>query len=158
VLLPLLIAASSASSQSQQTMPLPSGGIAAANTFDAAARHGIVTKLTEALRHRYVIPEVGEKAALRISSALEGGEYDGLNRDAFVQRLSADVQAIASDKHLNIVSIGGPPSPGGRAAIPLNEAGITRADKLGGGIGYIEVVAFPHQKHSSPFSTGPCLL
>ncbi len=115
------------------------------------------------MRDRYVFPEIGERAATRISAALAAGEYDGLaDRTAFIQRLSADVQAIAKDKHLNIMSPMGPPPrggpppggpppggpppggpPPGPPPMPSSEAGVTRADRLAGGIGYIEVVGFP---------------
>ena len=145
---PLLAGASSAPAQAAQPVPAPPGAAAPASTFDAAVRKEIVAKLSEALRDRYVFPDVGERAATRIGAALAAGEYDGLaDRAAFIQRLSADVQAIAKDKHLNIMSPGGPPPPGGPRAgpppMPASEAGVTRADRLGGGIGYFEVVGFP---------------
>ncbi len=141
---PLLAAASSASLQAAQPGP-PPGAAAPAATLDSAARREIVAKLSEALRDRYVFPEVGERAASRIGAALAAGEYDGLaDRAAFVQRLSADVRAIARDKHLNIMSPGAGPPPGGpMMMIPVDDAGVTRADRLPGGIGYIEIVGFP---------------
>jgi hypothetical protein len=107
-------------------------------------------KLSEALRDRYIFPEVGERAAAQISAALAAGEYDGLaDRTAFTQRLNSDVRAIAKDKHLNIFSPAGAPPPGG-AAMPASEAGVTRADRLAGGIGYIEVVGFPPSQAFKP--------
>lgn len=141
---PLLAAASSASSQAPQPAAAPPDATAPASTFDAAARRAIVARLSEELRDRYVFPETGERAAARFSAALAAGEYDGLaDRGAFIQRLSADVQAIARDRHLNIISPGAAPPPGGPPMIPVDEAGLTRADRLAGGIGYIEVVGFP---------------
>lgn len=143
MLVPLLAAASSASSQGPQAAPTPPGATAPASTFDGAARGEIVAKLSEAMRDRYVFPEIGERAATRISAALAAGEYDRLaERTAFIQRLSADVQAIARDKHLNIMSPTASPPPSGPAAMPADDAGVTRADRLAGGIGYIEVVGF----------------
>lgn len=123
---------------------------ASASTLDAAARRDIVAKLSEALRDRYVFPEVGERAAARINAALAAGGYDGLaDRTAFVQRLNADVRAISKDKHLNIFSpTGAPPRRG--PAIPVSEEGVTRADRLPGGIGYIEVVQFPPPQAFKP--------
>jgi hypothetical protein len=56
------------------------------------------------------------------------------------------VNAIAHDKHMHVNVLGGPP-PGlpPRAMAPprATEAGIVRADRLAGGVGYIEVVGFP---------------
>jgi hypothetical protein len=141
---PLLLAASSPPSQAADAAPIPPAITAPASTFDAATRGEIVAKLSEAMRDRYVFPETGERAATRISAALAAGEYDGLaDRTAFIQRLSADVRAIAEDKHLNIKSPTLIPPPSGPTAMPWNEAGVTRADRLAGGIGYIEVVGFP---------------
>ncbi len=136
-------AASPTSSKATQTVLTPPNATAPASTFDAAARRDIVAKLSEALRDRYVFPEVAERAAARISAALAAGQYDGIaDRNAFIQRLSADVQAIAQDKHLNIMSPTAPPPRGRPAVRPPDDAGVTRADRLAGGIGYIEVVGF----------------
>jgi len=143
-------AASPTSSKVTQTALTPPKATASASTFDAAARRDIVAKLSEALRDRYVFPETGERAATRIGAALAAGEYDGLaDRAAFIQRLDADVQAIAKDKHLNIFSpTASPPRRG--PAMPVSEEGVTRADRLAGGIGYIEVVRFPPMQAFKP--------
>ena len=116
--------------------------------LDASARRDIVAQLGEALRDRYVFPETGERAAAVITRASAAGAYDGLNdRVAFARRLSADVRAIARDKHLDIVSSGSwlpprsRPPPGGPPPPPRGE--LTRAERLSGGIGYIEVTSFP---------------
>ena len=118
---------------------------APAAPLDAATREAVVAQLGAALRDRYVFPDIGEQAAARIDAALAAGEYDGLDHAAFAVRLHADVAAIARDKHLNIGWQGGPPPgpPPGAGPMPPMEAGVVRADKLAGGIGYIEVVAFP---------------
>jgi hypothetical protein len=119
--------------------------------LDAAARRDVVAKLNDALRDRYVFPDVGERAAERIAKAYEAGEYDGLtNRLAFSQRLSADVRAIARDKHLNIIPPGSGPPPGSPPPMRPGEEGVTRAEKLAGGIGYIEVVSFPPLEEFKP--------
>ena len=114
-------------------------------TLTAEVRQEVVASLSIALRERYVFPEVGAQAAARIGAALAAGEYDGLDHAAFAARLNSDVAAIAHDKHLNVGWQGGPPPgpPPGAVARPRMEAGVVRADKLAGGIGYIEVVAFP---------------
>ena len=118
---------------------------APAAPLDAATREAVVAQLGAALRDRYVFPDIGEQAAARIDAALAAGEYDGLDHAAFAVRLHADVAAIARDKHLHIGWQGGPPPgpPPGAGPMPPMEAGVVRADKLAGGIGYIEVVAFP---------------
>lgn len=143
-------AASPTSAMATKTAFTPPNETTSASAFDAAARRDIVAKLSEALRDRYVFPEVGERAAARISTALAAGEYDGLaDRTAFIQRLDADVRAISKDKHLNVFSPTGARPPSG-PAMPVSEEGVTRADKLAEGIGYIEVVGFPPSQAFKP--------
>ncbi|MFL6857935.1 MAG: S41 family peptidase [Allosphingosinicella sp.] len=126
---------------------------AAPATLSEQARQDVVAKLSGALRERYVFPDVGEKAAARISAAAAAGQYATLtDPGAFAARLQADVDAVAHDKHLRIRSMNAPPpapSPGAQA-MPRAEAGIVRADKLPGGVGYIEVVGFPPPQGFKP--------
>lgn len=121
--------------------------------LDAAQRREVVTALAAALRQKYVFPDVGEKAASRIDTALAAGEYDTLaDPGAFAARLAADVGAIAHDKHLRVDSMGGPPPspPPGITAMPYAEAGVVRADKLADDIGYVEVIGFPPRAAFKP--------
>ncbi len=109
-------------------------------------RHDIVAKLSDALRENYVFPDVGAKAAEKIGAALSAGDYDSLSDpSSFAARLSADVAAVAHDKHLRITAVDAPPpqAAGSAAELPRSEAGVVRADKLAGGVGYIEVIGFP---------------
>jgi hypothetical protein len=131
--------------------PGPPGPVSAtkAPQLDADSRRDIVAQLGTALRDRYIFPDVGEQAANRIAASLVAGDYDTLTDPAaFAARLSADLTAIAHDKHMHVVSMSAPPArpPSAKAAMgpmPQGEAGVVRADRLGGGIGYIEVVGFP---------------
>jgi hypothetical protein len=114
--------------------------------LDAASRRGAVAALGTALRQGYVFPDVAEQAAARLDAALAAGAYDSLTDPrAFAERLRADVDAIAHDKHLRIDAMGGPPPapPPGAAEMPAVEGGVVRADRLAGNIGYIEVTGFP---------------
>lgn len=122
-----------------QTPPAPS-------PLDDAARRAVVTSAAAALRSRYVFPEVGERAAAAIEAALAAGDYDALDEPwKLAERLTADLRAIAADKHLDVTAIGPVPSAPGALppAPPRSEAGVTRSDRLAGNVGYIEVVAFP---------------
>jgi hypothetical protein len=128
----LLLGAASAQAQPQPPAP-----------FDAAARKAAVEKVATALRDRYVYPDVGAKAAETIEGQLAAGAYDQLaDRQAFAQRLTEDLATIAHDKHLRVMTPGGPP-PAGRGPPPHSEGGVVRADRLPGGYGYLEVSAFP---------------
>ena len=136
-------------------LPVLASALAAALThaqpgppeLDDAARRAVVASAAEALRSRYVFPDVGERAATAIESALAAGTYDDLEQPwALAERLTADLQAVAADKHLRVS--GGPgPAPADSGAAPSppprSEGGVTRADQLAGDIGYIEIVGFP---------------
>ena len=123
---------------------------AIAGDLDAAARRETVTKLAEALRDRYVYPEVGATVADTLIKTLEAGGYDQLDDAvAFTGRLTSDMAAIAHDKHLKVVSRGAPAAPKGPAP-PHSEAGVVRADRLSGGVGYIEVASFPPPDRFKP--------
>lgn len=144
MLLPLLFATAATPVEAQ---PMPGDRtVAVPATFDAGARREIVAKLGEALHGRYAFPEVGERAAAKIEAALAAGDYDGLaDPDTFATRLTADVYAIAHDKHFRVWGPGGSPvpRPANGGPPPRAEAGIVRADKLAGDIGYLELIEFP---------------
>ncbi len=118
--------------------------------LDAAGRTAVVNAAAEALRQRYVYPDVGRRAAESIEAALAAGAYDEIVQPwAFAERLTVDLQAVAHDKHLRVSARGpahmpvyaaGCPPPG---PPPSSDAGIARADRLPGNIGYIEVVGLP---------------
>jgi hypothetical protein len=150
MILPLMCATVTAPAVAQIR---PGVATAPASTLDAKARQEIVMKLSEALRKRYVFPDVGERAAAKIDAALAAGDYDRLTDPAaFTTRLTLDIHAIAHDKHLTISTNLAPPPPGAAMRMPPTEGGITRADRLAGGAGYIEVVGFP-----PPFAFKPVL-
>jgi len=141
-----LVSFALSSTTAMQTPPTQPVATTPANVIDSNVRHDVVAKLSDALHNNYIFPDVGEKAAQKINAALASGEYDGLSdASAFAARLSSDVAAVAHDKHMSIASMSAPPPPppAGASTMPRADAGITRADKLGGGVGYIEVIGFP---------------
>jgi hypothetical protein len=110
-------------------------------SLDATARRAAINGAAAALRSRYVSPDVGERAAGAIESALAEGEYDNLVQlDEFAQRLTADLQVVTADKHVQVL---GPPalSAPDTSPSPRSEGGVSRADRLVGNIGYVEIVA-----------------
>jgi len=143
LLLPILLA----TSMPAGAQPGPNGPMARppAASLDAPARREIVAAVARAMRERYVFPDIGELAAKKIAAALDTGDYDALSDPvAFANRLSADLAVVAHDKHLHIASMNGPPGPPpGAGPMPVSEVGITRADRLPGDIGYIELIGFP---------------
>jgi len=115
----------------------------APTALDSAARSAVVHAAAKQLRDGYVLPELGEQTARAIEAALAAGSYDALNEPAaFAERVTADLNTVAHDKHLRIFPPGGL-APPPTATPPRSEAGVIRADLLAGNIGYIEVVSFP---------------
>jgi hypothetical protein len=122
---------------------LCAGSASSADGLDSTARQAAVAKLADAVRERYVYPDVGAKLADTITANMQDGAYDALGDPVqFTARLTADLYAVAHDKHLNVMAPNSP-RPNGLPPQPHNQAGIARADKLQGGIGYIEVVESP---------------
>lgn len=127
-------------------------GLPAAHTqapetvFDDADRRAVVEAAAEALRSRYVFPDVAERAAAAIETALATGSYDDIESPwSFAERLTGDLQEVAKDKHLRVSAPGPAPAASGGAERPppRSEGGVTRADRLSGHIGYIEIAGFP---------------
>ena len=109
-------------------------------TLNAEARRAAIESAAAAFRSRYVSPELGERAAAAIEAALTKGDYDALTEpQAFATKLTADLRAVTADQHVEVFG-GGPPG-GAAAPPPRSEGGVTRADRLAGNIGYIEIVA-----------------
>ena len=138
ILTVLLCSAASATAQMPSTAAVP----ASASLLNQADRQAIVIALARVLRDKYVFPDVGEKAAVALESQSSAGTYASLDRAAFARRLTDDLSAIAHDKHMRIVSLD-EPRRGPTGSMPHGEAGIVRADRIAGGIGYIEVIGFP---------------
>ena len=147
--------ATAAWSADAPTGPPPAPMMGPPPSLDAAARTSIVNAAADALTRRYVYPDVGRSAAAAIKSALAAGSYDAITEPrAFADRLTADIAAIAHDKHLRVSAFGSPPAAGGAPmpARPRAEAGVVRADRLPGNIGYIEISGFPPlQSAKAPF-------
>src|SRR5687767_5190753 len=110
--------------------------------LDDTSRRAVVESAAKMLRERYVFPDVGNRAAQAIESALTSGSYAGLDLAAFAQRLTEDLRGVAKDKHLRITAPGASSGNPPRVA-PRAEGGVTRADILDGNVGYIELVGFP---------------
>jgi len=121
---------------------LSTGASAGAQPVGASTQRAVVEKLATELRDRYVFPEVAERAADTVTTNSRQGAYDGsVSPGAFASRLTDDLRSIAHDKHLSVQAAGAPPLL--LTQPPHSEAGVVRADRLSGDIGYIEVASFP---------------
>jgi hypothetical protein len=146
----LLFAAAAAPTLAQTSVP--SASSATSTRLDPAARAAIVAQLSTELRSRYIYPDVGEKGAAAITAAAASGAYDRLtDLPSFAGRLTDDLRGVLHDKHLTVFDETGRPALS-VASIPGGEAGIVRADRLAGGIAYLEIAGF-----SNPWSFKPAL-
>ncbi len=92
-----------------------------------------VAKLADLLDTGYVIPEVGKRYAAMLRGKLSGGAYATITDPVMLaDRLTADLIAVAPDKHLRIVPeamlppgerVGGPGSPPGGRPAPRGPGG-----------------------------------
>ena len=146
MLLPLLVMPVSAGAQTDAATAAP------ASELDASTRREMVVQLSTELRRRYIDPVVGERGAAAITAAVNSGVYDRIGDvSAFTTRLTADLRGVMADKHLMVFDASNRPAPS-IASIPPGEAGIGRAARLRGGIGYLEMFGF-----ANPWAFKPAL-
>ena len=103
--------------------------------LDEAGRKAIVDATAGLLREGYVDIEKGQMTADVIQAALADGSFDAIDEpQAFAERLTEDMHAVAHDEHLRFI--------GPREPRPDPSKGVTRADILDGNVGYLQVDAF----------------
>lgn len=142
LMLPFLACLPVAAASQGRPGPVGMAGPHAA-ALNAAQKRDIVAKLVGTLHDRYVFPDVAEKAAAKVQASLVVGDYAALNDpSAFAARLTADLAGVAHDKHTRVMSLMAPPL-GPMRPMVRGEGGVFRADRIAGGIGYIEVLGFP---------------
>lgn len=150
MLLPLLASSvpPSAGAQTAEASATP----ARTSNLDAAARTAIVARLSTELRSKYIYTVVGEKGAAAITAAADSGAYDRIvDLPAFATRLTEDLRGVMTDKHLMVFDTTNRPASS-VASMPAGEAGIVRADRLPGGIGYLQIDGF-----ANPWAFKPAL-
>ena len=90
----------------------------ASSLLNDATRRAVVDAAADALRQRYVFPDVGNRAALAIETALAAGRYDGAQAlSELAQRLTDDLRDVTQDKHL-LVSVSNLDRPASASATP----------------------------------------
>lgn len=134
--------------------PAPSASEQSApGTLDAATRKAVVDTLAQDLARDYAHPAVGERMAAAIRGKLAAGAYKGIDSPAaFAGALTADVHAVATDKHFRVwfSSHSGLPMPSGpvvaramMARMKKMNGAIPQVAILAGNIGYMEVNGMP---------------
>ena len=87
-----------------QAQPAPAPAVAV-KPLDATERRDVLQKLAKTLEANFVFPETGAMYAAMLRANLASGAYDGLtDPDAFGTKVTADLQAVASDGHLRLAT------------------------------------------------------
>jgi hypothetical protein len=128
---------------------------AQSDKLDAATRAQVIDALVREVNDHYVFPEVAAKVENVVREKQKRGEYDKLESPKdLASMLTADVQGISRDLHLNVRFSDTPPpqrAPGGpseteqaamRDRMKAMNYGISKLEKLPGNIGYLELRGF----------------
>jgi hypothetical protein len=137
----LLVTAGAGAAQPPQQAQAPQ---APAQAEDRAA---VVQRLATALEENFVFPEVGQRYAQTLRSRLAAGAYNSHPTPAaFAEAVTADLQAVHSDRHLRLrapqpeeAAAGGQPRQRG----PGNRNGIRQSGWIADGVAYIDFAGFP---------------
>jgi hypothetical protein len=111
--------------------------------LERSEKAAVIEKIGDLLTVNYVFPDRAALAKSRIANALVAGDYDGMaDPAAFAKRLTADLQSVTHDKHMQVSVVSGEAPPGNAQANPPSNAGFIRVDRLKGNIGYIQLMGF----------------
>ncbi len=118
---------------------------------DAAERKRVVLELARTLEAKYVFPAVARRYAARLRANLARGVYDSLSDPtAFAEKVTADLQAVASDRHLRLALFAAfarraPPPPNSALSTQAHgPAGLEEA-KMIGKVAYLRFNEFPDE-------------
>jgi hypothetical protein len=125
-------------------------------TITTTVRTSVIQETLKALREKYVFPEVAEKMAAAIQQRINNNEYAQItSAKQLAETLTADLQAISKDKHLNIRYHHEPIPERTERATPTKEEqqeylnfmnrinfGFEKVERLPGNIGYLELRGF----------------
>ena len=115
---------------------------------DDGSRTAVVRELAKTLRERYVLPDVGGRAAAAIETRAAAGAYAGMDADALGEALTRDLREVARDKHL---AVGRRPAPPAGANDPESRRedearrmardnfGVQKVEILPGNVGYLDL-------------------
>ena len=92
-------------------------GFASAQDLTGEIRNEIITQVIDQLANRYIDPNLGQKAAEAIKHKTEQQVYDRLDqKEELIKALVADMYAVTSDKHLQLVNSQNTVQPGSTGA------------------------------------------
>lgn len=142
---------------------------AQAPQLDATARVQIVDALTRQLDDYYIYPDVAANIGKSLHAKQQHGDYDSItDAKVFANVLTADLRAMAHDKHLrvNTGDTPAPSMPAGAGASPSAEQqagmrkqmeargyGIAKVETLAGNVGYLDMRGFDYIQFAAPAIT-----
>ena len=105
-----------------------------------------------------MFPEKAQTAAALLEAALAAGFYDGLDEDAFIERVTAQLYSVCADRHLELRR-----ATYAQATLPTREEmsaiwsqqerqenyGISTVRHLDGNIGYLNLVNISDPNHGA---------
>lgn len=129
--------------------------------LDREMRENVLIDLIQKLREYYVFPEIAEKMVYHLKKRMASGAYENiLDSELLAQTLTAHLQEVRADKHLQVVyqvqeafysvdseQIDAPEAEGGivedaRAFGRAFNFGFEKAERLPGNVGYLALRAF----------------
>jgi hypothetical protein len=112
----------------------------------AEDRSGVVTRLATALEENFVFPEIGRRYAQALRTKAGTGGYNQYpTSEAFAEAVTADLQAIHSDRHLRLHP---PRAEQAAAGQPMRRgpgpgSAIRQSGWIADGVAYIDFGSFP---------------
>ena len=112
------------------------------------ATTGVAAHCADVVAERFVLPEVGERAATRLRERDAAGDYEGLDPASLAIALSADLQGVAHDLHLRVIHHpdGVPPTedPAAyeeywREMARTTAGGMRRVERLEGNVAHLSI-------------------
>lgn len=132
--------------------------------IDQAQREEVVQRLITDLNGYYVFPDKAKAMESHLQAKLKGGQYDGItSADKFAATLTADIQQVAQDRHLDVAyseavirsqaeEDADAPTPERLARMRSLNYGVEKVERLPFNIGYLDLRSF-----SPPDLAGPKL-
>lgn len=130
---------------------------------NAENRARIIESTIQQFTARYIFPEVAKEMEKAVRQRLQRKEYDNITgAEAFAKKLTADLQAVSQDKHVEVRYSDKPLAPSGnqqdstpaqmealRLKWSRSNHGFARVEHLPGNVGYFKLRSFHHVKYGA---------
>src|SRR5437773_2707743 len=139
----------------QPLVAQPTQGSPPDATIGAALRTQVLHSLERKLSDLYVFPDVAAKIVAALKDHVANKDYDAItSAQQFAQRVTADIQAVANDRHLRVLyGMGGPPGPPSpeerermrreqQQLLQSRNFAFESVSRLAGNVGYLDLRGF----------------